>query len=66
MKMPKLSNKFVKCIDCTKSKMNGIELICTEFQEVILNDGYVFCSEFDFKTADKNLNKKEKPHENNR
>lgn len=33
--MIKTLTENVKCTECAKSKMNGFELICTEFYEVI-------------------------------
>ncbi len=46
--MIKISNEFVKCTDCIKSKMNGFELICTEFQEVI-EVTEILCTAFEAK-----------------
>lgn len=46
--MIKTLNEFVKCTDCAKSKMNGFELICTEFQEIIEFDE-TLCTAFEAK-----------------
>lgn len=46
--MIKVINETVKCTECTKSKMNGFDLICTEFQEVIKFDE-TLCTDFEKK-----------------
>lgn len=44
--MIKVLTNFVKCTDCAKSEMNGVDLVCTEFQEVIECDE-TMCSAFE-------------------
>lgn len=36
-----------KCSECAKSKMNGFDLICTEFYKVIECDEKIFCTNFE-------------------
>jgi NTP pyrophosphatase (non-canonical NTP hydrolase) len=36
-----------KCSECAKSKMNGLDLICTEFSNVIECDERIFCNSFE-------------------
>lgn len=44
--MIKVITEFVKCSECVKSKINGFNLVCTEFQEVIEFDE-TMCSTFE-------------------
>lgn len=44
--MTEIINENVECTNCIYSKMNGFELICTEFQEVI-EDNEPLCSAFE-------------------
>lgn len=37
----------IKCSECTKSKMNGFDLICTEFNQGIEFDERLFCTNFE-------------------
>ena len=49
--MVKSINKPVECTNCIHSKMNGFELICTEFQFVIA-DNEPLCSAFEPKESE--------------
>ncbi len=51
--MIKVINEPVKCANCIYSKMNGFELICTEFQQVIY-DNEPLCSAFEPEESEKN------------